>query len=211
MQARYDVSTRVSPRNSCEPFTLINFSVILDPCPLCSFTGTDLYTYPAAAWACHKFHLQQKPVVSSKPDKADVAHCTIYLRSVDYFLECANHASTLSAFPADDLETIRANMQDVLTDLTRILLEMFEKGQARTTIEWTYLDDVMRKLGDLDDASVKRCIPNELVLKFSDLVEKLAWGVDNDDNEWGGGQIQRSAFKVKANIDRVKHGKPGTT
>lgn len=54
----------------------------------------------------------------------------------------------------------------------------------RTTIESTYLDDVMRKLCVLDDTRVEECIPDELVPKLLDLVEKLATAARYYDNRW---------------------------
>ncbi|KAL1946056.1 hypothetical protein VTO73DRAFT_15183 [Trametes versicolor] len=161
----------------------------------------------AAIWAYRQVHLQQKPGLSS--DEARVAH-TSYLRSADYFLECASHASTPSGPSANDLETVHAHAQDVVTELTRALLELFAKDRVRTTIQSTYLKNVMGTLRDLDDARLGGFIPDELVPKILDLAEKLATATDYCDNTWVG-DIQDSACSLDENINRVKCNKSATT
>lgn len=125
-----------------------------------------------------------------------------------YFLERENHASTSSKLSASDPDTVRAYTQEVFTELARTLTELFAKDQVRTTVESTYLDDVMRKLCDLDDTCVEECVPDELVPRILDLTETLATAADYYDNRWVS-EIQDSARKLKANIVRVKC-KPGT-
>lgn len=89
------------------------------------------------------------------------------------------------------------------------MLELFAKDQVRTTVESTYLDDVLRKLRYLDDARVEVIIPDELVPEISHLAEKLTTTFDYDEVHWVGA-IQLSARRLKASIARVKF-KPGTT
>lgn len=130
---------------------------------------------------------------------------------MDYFLECVTDAAAISSLSAKDLDTARVHTRDVLTQLTRALLELFSTGQVRTTIESTYLDDVMRKLRDFDDARVGECINDELVPDILNLTEWLATtdGYADDDWRWVK-YIQGSARTLKVNIIRVKC-RPGTT
>lgn len=99
-------------------------------------------------------------------------------------------------------------MRDVLTRLTGTLLELFEKDQVRATIESTYLDDIMQKLRNLDDACLEDCIPDELIPDILDLAEMLATAADYYDDNWVD-SIQSSACRFHENIDRVKCGKSG--
>lgn len=134
---------------------------------------------------------------------------TSYLKSVDYFLDCANDASKSSRLSANDLETICTNTRGVLTELTRILLQLFATGdRVRTTIESTYLDDVMRTLRNLGETRVEEWIPDDLVPEILDLAEKLATAKDYDEDLWVD-DIQNSACVLTANIARVKC-TPGT-
>lgn len=132
-----------------------------------------------------------------------IAH-TSYLKNVDYFLGCVDRVSQTSSGSLDTgLESLRDHTRDVLTKLTHALLELFAKDRVRTTIESTYLDDVMRKLRDLDDARVGECIPDELVPEILDLAQKLVATREYDEDRWVNG-IQDSARALKANIARVK-------
>lgn len=122
---------------------------------------------------------------------------------MDYFLECANHAESTSSGSSTDLETVRENTQDVLTNVADALLELFAKDRTQTTMESTYLNDVMRKLGDLDDTRVGECITDDLVPKILNLAEKLATANAYANTILVEG-IQESARALKANIARVK-------
>lgn len=130
---------------------------------------------------------------------------------MEYFLECANHASASSGpgFSADDLDTVCTYTQEVLAELTHTLLELLAKDQARIAIESTYLDDVMEKLRGLDDTIVGGYFPDALVPEILDLTEKLArTNAYADDVRVD--SIQHSAHVLKAKIPSVKC-MPGTT
>lgn len=131
------------------------------------------------------------------------------MQSVRYFLECANAALTL-ALPANDLETIRVCMRNVLTELTHTLLELFAKDQVRTTIKSTDLEDVMRELCDLNNTRVDECIPDELVPEILHLTEKLTTAKDYDE-DFRVTHIRSFARRLKTNIARVKCKPPSTT
>lgn len=130
------------------------------------------------------------------------------MQSVRYFLECA-HAALALALPANDLETIRACMRNVLTELTHTLLELLAKDQVRTTIKSTDLEDVMQKLCDLNNTRVDECIPDELVPEILHLTEKLTTA-KYDEDFWVT-YIRSSARRLKTNIARVKCKPPSTT
>lgn len=118
-----------------------------------------------------------------------------------------------SRLPASDLETVRAYTRDVLTKLTHTLLELFAKDRVWRTIESTYLRDVMRKLSsdhDDSDTRIRQCIPDELVPEILNLMEKLTMAKDYDE-DYLVEYIQSCAQGLKANIARVKCGKPGMT
>lgn len=157
-------------------------------------------------WAYHLVNLKRELGASS--DEMKAAH-TSYLRCVDYFLDCANRDSTKSDPPDNYLETARAYMQDFFRQLTFTLLQLFAEDQVRTNIESTYLDDVMRKLRDIDDPHMKEWIPDDLVPQILDLAEKLATANHYADDEWVD-NIKGCARAFKANITRVKC-KPDST
>lgn len=133
---------------------------------------------------------------------------TSYLQNADYFLECVSCVTTSLDPPANDLETVRANTQEVLTELTRTLLELFAEDRMQTTIASMYLVHVMQKLCDVDDIRVGEWVPDELVPEILDLVEKFATTDHYADNEWVN-VLQRCARSLHENVDRVKYGKPG--
>lgn len=79
----------------------------------------------------------------------------------------------------------------------------------RATVESTYLRDVMRELGSLDDARVEQCVADGLVPHILRLMGKLETTSDSDDNRWTN-TLQDSARVLKEKIIRVTHN-PGTT
>lgn len=137
-------------------------------------------------------------------DDATGATDTSHLQSVWHeFLEYASRALTLY-IDADDWKTVRAYTRDVLTKLTRAVPEMFAKDGVPTTEESTYLNDVMRTLGDLDDTRVGEFISDALVPKILDLAEMLKTANRYYSDRRVGRSIQSSARALKANIARVK-------
>ncbi|KAL1937849.1 hypothetical protein VTO73DRAFT_12742 [Trametes versicolor] len=128
----------------------------------------------------------------------------VYLQSVDPFLERAERAMT-SPLSSTDLNTVRTYMQDVLTELTGFLLDLFAQDKMWSTIEAECLRRVMWEVRRLDDRSVEECIPHVLVPDILHLAEKLETAPHYiDNNVWG---INEYARTIKANIIRVK-GKP---
>ncbi|KAL1945523.1 hypothetical protein VTO73DRAFT_2374 [Trametes versicolor] len=150
-----------------------------------------------------QLHLAQAP-----SDDMKDAH-TRYLRSVDRFLVCADY-DLISSLPDNDLETIRAYTGDVLAELTRILLDLFAQNKVHTTIKATYLDNIMRRLRELDDAQVEECIPDDLVPDISRLASILETASNYADNSYID-NLQLWAGMFKVNIARVKRKLDTTT
>lgn len=89
-----------------------------------------------------------------------------------------------------------------------MFLELFAHDKVRATIDSTYLEIVMMRLGSLDDARVKDYIADDLVTHIVRLTEKLETASDYDNNRWAS-YIQGYARTLKETILRIKHN-PGT-
>lgn len=125
-----------------------------------------------------------------------------YLKSVFRFLECSNKA-LVSSIPANDLEVLHAYTQDVLTELTRILLQVVVEDNVRTTIDSTSLLDVMWSVRDMSDSALATCIPDDSVPDILRLAGVLATASEYAENHWVK-EIQESALSLKAAVIRVK-------
>lgn len=133
-----------------------------------------------------------------------------YLRCVDRFLQCADHALR-SYLPADDLETVRAYTGDVLTHLTRVLLKVFAADGTqlvRTTVDGEGLWDVMHRLARNVSDGVLQCISDDLRPDILRMTDALSEPYDYDDNSWGWG-IQHFSRVLKDRVIRNK-GEPDT-
>lgn len=100
-------------------------------------------------------------------------------------------------------------MRDVLAELTRIVLGLFAEEKVHTTIEATYLDNVMGRLRDLDDARIEEYIPDDLVPEILRLASILETASNYADHYWVQ-SLQSHAKRFKLNITRVKR-RPDTT
>ncbi|KAL1945567.1 hypothetical protein VTO73DRAFT_2418 [Trametes versicolor] len=162
---------------------------------------------PAVTGAYRQVRLKQSHLPEARSNDTKDAHKR-YLRSVDHFLECANHALT-SSLPTNDLETVRAYTGDVLADLTRVLLDVVAVDRAQlvwTTVDIKALWDVMLRLAVYVSDGVLQCISDDLhtdILRMTDALAKR----NGHSLNLGQRRILRLSRQLKAKVIRIK-GKP---
>ncbi|KAH9856858.1 hypothetical protein C2E23DRAFT_882158 [Lenzites betulinus] len=130
---------------------------------------------------------------------------TKHIRSVDWFLECADQALTPPHY-ADDIAAVRAYTQDVLTAFTRTLLMLFDSAHRHdlpATIDARSLEDVLERLRRHVSDEVIRCIPSALVPDVLEMTDRLNGAADYADMNtvW---RIQYFAREFRATVVRVK-------
>ncbi|KAL1937029.1 hypothetical protein VTO73DRAFT_15594 [Trametes versicolor] len=155
---------------------------------------------PGITGAYRQVRLKQSRLAKAPSDDVKDAH-TRYLRSVDRFLVCANHALT-SSLPPNDLETVRAYTGDVLAELTRVLLNVFAADKAqfvRTTVDAEALWDVMSGLAE----DVSDGVSDDLHMDILRMTDALATLHDYGPNRRGK-DIPEFARKLEAKIIRIK-------
>ncbi|KAI0827563.1 hypothetical protein BC628DRAFT_138987 [Trametes gibbosa] len=155
-----------------------------------------------AAYRYVRLSAEQLPEIPS--DESPDTY-TKYMRSVDWFLECADQALTPPHY-ADDIAAVRAYTQDVLVALSRTLLALFEPTRRRdlhATIDARSLEDVLERLRRHVSDEVIRCIPGEVVQDVLEMTDRLDAAADYADMNtvW---RIQYFAREFRAMVVRVK-------